>query len=913
MSRTVSSWLANFLGYLNVKVDGVAVDVPRRSTVNFVGVDVVDDPDNERTVITASGGSVADDIAKSAGTAIDRVQGINGVALETTDTLADGEVWLKRGGESILRAGRPCPPGWYDPRDYGALLNGDSADAVDDLPAFEAMLADMPDTGGRVHMDGFAWLSDTLRVSKPVQFVGRGGNGRRLSGFRVAPGKTALRLDGSACSLDGNDSQGHLIERIDVRSQLLIHVSATGAAIGYGIDNDPAVQHSVRVGDCFVASAEANPTFFYRATSVTANGGRGPATITGAPAWPLVAGSTVTAEGVTWTTEKFPTEHAEATAYAVGDRVYAVNDNRYIFECTTAGTSDAVRGTDLAGGDAAYGLTIGGTSVDGTVTWTIYMAAGILVGSNNGAVDHVYAAGFNGPGVAVLGGTGMYVEGASDANTERLRRVFVEYCGLGAYLAGDNCNGWTLDGLFVINAGTLQPTPTIAAGAGYTDLGGHGIHDRSLGSGTISGYYVQLSTGRVILKNGLGRLALLGCYQEIPYAAHSTGGVVTQIGGSVAWTDTSSGVLVLDNGQEGRGLAEGDTTGATSLNARLSLRDGKSVFIMSAFDAGGSPNNYAWRYGDSGTPAGWWGMITAPQASQTAMMLSDAGAGLGVGLGWVAYPRGYLVGASEAAMLFRGSVATWKDRGLRSGARAAGDIFESATSKFTVRSAGYKGTAWSTPLSPTAGYEPWGIPPYLVEPTTNTGRTSGGEPVWACSVDGAVGGTEPVWSTATPDGGTSIGDVITDGDAEWTLVGWTPAIDLEQVVAKVTIPTRLVATATTTATASQVIVDGAAIDGVGLDLPEDSVVIVTDVITLKKLATADGGSIKIESTWARDGSGAPAQIGTSTIAYNLSGASLNATTVEHVANGNIIELQGSPESADSLSWRVFRTQVTGED
>lgn len=57
--RDVSSWLPNMLGPLDIQVEGVALDIPRRSTFNFVGFDIEDDPDNERTVITSSGGATA--------------------------------------------------------------------------------------------------------------------------------------------------------------------------------------------------------------------------------------------------------------------------------------------------------------------------------------------------------------------------------------------------------------------------------------------------------------------------------------------------------------------------------------------------------------------------------------------------------------------------------------------------------------------------------------------------------------------------------------------------------------------------------------------------------------------------------------------------------------------------------------
>ncbi|HXG69980.1 MAG TPA: LamG-like jellyroll fold domain-containing protein [Gemmatimonadaceae bacterium] len=55
--RNVSSYLPNLTGPLDLQVGGVDVDVPRRSTINFVGLTVADNPDNERTDITSAGGA----------------------------------------------------------------------------------------------------------------------------------------------------------------------------------------------------------------------------------------------------------------------------------------------------------------------------------------------------------------------------------------------------------------------------------------------------------------------------------------------------------------------------------------------------------------------------------------------------------------------------------------------------------------------------------------------------------------------------------------------------------------------------------------------------------------------------------------------------------------------------------------
>src|SRR5690606_31601124 len=113
----------------------------------------------------------------------------------------------------------------------------------------------------------------------------------------------------------------------------------------------------------------------------------------------------------------------------------------------------------------------------------------------------------------------------------KTRDVWVEYCGLGAYYAGSDCNGWILDGLFGINCGVLQPTPNEVVAAGYVGLGGHVLHDRSLASGTVRGLYAQLSSGRPILKNGLGRMFVDSCYEELGSRSYFTSGTTWIVGG----------------------------------------------------------------------------------------------------------------------------------------------------------------------------------------------------------------------------------------------------------------------------------------------------------------------------------------------------------------------------------------------
>ncbi len=58
-----------------------------------------------------------------------------------------------------------------------------------------------------------------------------------------------------------------------------------------------------------------------------------------------------------------PADWAASTAYVVGDTIKPTTPNDHIYKCTTAGTS--------GGSEPTWGTTIGGTTSDNTVTWTL--------------------------------------------------------------------------------------------------------------------------------------------------------------------------------------------------------------------------------------------------------------------------------------------------------------------------------------------------------------------------------------------------------------------------------------------------------------------------------------------------------------------------------------------------------------
>ena len=816
---------------------------------------------------------------------------------------------------------RPCPPGHWNPVDYGAVFDG----LTDDLWAFQAMHAAMPDTGGHVHLPlgddptanittGMPWLSDTWRISKPITMRGSGGTGALRCGFEHAPGRIGISLDPATISLDGNTASGFNIGNFDCRTQHLVHPSYTGTTLGYGLKAYAADWGTtIRVGDLFVESGSSNPTRCYRATSMTANSGHGPGAFSGVPAWSTTLGSTVTSNGITWTTEAIPALRQDSHAYIVGERITTLADNRGVFTCTVAGTSAGSPPSGLSGDTAAVGLEQGGSYTDGTVTWRCDMIANVYVRAGIGTVSHIHGSGTYGSVVLCAGGTGQDVLGTTNADSVEIDDIRGSYVGLVCHVAGSDSNGFRITRLWGINVGSLMPTPDavssgnwLAAGGG----GGHLLHDHSLASGSCSDGYVQTSTGRPVLKTGLGRLELSSMFQEIPGLSHASSvGYCMSLGGSLSWTTTSNVVHIDMTGGAGRGFTERDDTAASVVVAGLTVRGGsKAVFPFSVVDAT-RPDNIAWRYA-SGVATGWWGLSHGNQAFQVALAVAEAHAGEDPGPGWMCIPAGHLSGLTSGTPIFRGTLAAITDSSLRAGARKTGDQFSDSTTAITILENGYRAAPWVAATTAREATPTWGISATTVTPTASYAAREGGKQVWKCTTAGTTHATtEPTWPGSPTPGVTTQ----TDGTVTWTYVGASPAYDVEQRTAKARIPTRLVTTTTTTATASQVIHDGGTVNGVDLALPPSALVRVSDLVIVKKASTADGGSIEIKSDWVRNGTGAPAQLGASVITYNLSGTTLDATTVAHAANGNRIELKASPESADTLAWSVFRTQTEGVD
>lgn len=325
------------------------------------------------TIASTGGGSstVADDIAKSAGTAIDRVQGIRGVPIET-GTLPIGGSYVYDPGTytgGTPRLKRRGPPA-LDPRDFGCPWDG----VGDDLPGLEALLASIPSDQVRpvrvLLPPGEGYCSDNLHINRPVEFVGRGKAYAAFTSVHHAirfPPLKGIVLHGYFTSPDypGGRSDGSTLRDLNVVSTRAVVSDAVGnwGRAGYQLDTSYDVwallPSTVALGSVVVKSSapvgsdggdyygdgttrDTTHLVMFRCSLAGSKGSGEPAAFATAGLGDL--GTTITATSGTaeWVVESVPKDYENGATYVSGQRVLLPGDPDHVFECVSGGTSLSV-------------------------------------------------------------------------------------------------------------------------------------------------------------------------------------------------------------------------------------------------------------------------------------------------------------------------------------------------------------------------------------------------------------------------------------------------------------------------------------------------------------------------------------------------------------------------------------------
>lgn len=121
---------------------------------------------------------------------------------------------------------------------------------------------------------------------------------------------------------------------------------------------------------------------------------------------------------------------------------------------------------------------------------------------------------------------------------------------------------------------------------------------------------------------------------------------------------------------------------------------------------------------------------------------------------------------------------------------------------------------------------------------------------------------------------------------------------------------------TTTADANQVLDAGATNETEDLTIVDNAITRVYVLLFVKKNTVDAGGTIELRSDYRRHGAAAPTLIvgsDTGFPVYHLEGATLDGTTARLFINAasKCVEVQVSPESAETLDWGLVRTQTVG--
>lgn len=480
------------------------------------------------------GGAVADDIAKSSGTTIDRVRGIRSVAIDGPDGAPSVGTSLVYNAQGTPGYRRKKPSPWFDITDFGADPTGvsDSLPAV--LAAMAACRAASP-RGGRIHIpDGAFRIASRLDLLDRIMLAGannsEGGSGAYTPfGSRLVfdPGAFICAY-GSTNGYPGYATGTYTATQSVIRDLGLLKSSkATTTAL--------PLSTAVTIGSRYKRTASSSEIDYWCYNDLVC----------------IKAGTTAgTMPTVPATADEFSVPFTPGATYKLGEVVrgstggVAIDGTgsnlvtTHMFKCTTAGTA--------GGAHPAWNASDGATTTTGSAVFTAYPVGEYWVTSGTA----VFRAASDS---LIYSYTKLYLE-----------RLYVYNAGTpGIHFRGNtassliasNCNGWNATNIRIVDCAIgIMPHGSDAlgvginidvqnAGKGLSALGrvGIGIYDSSGVGCTWIGCQIANDPNQggghsILADDATSKASFIDCYTEgfqvsTLLAAHLPSATINVLGG----------------------------------------------------------------------------------------------------------------------------------------------------------------------------------------------------------------------------------------------------------------------------------------------------------------------------------------------------------------------------------------------
>lgn len=562
----------------------------------------------------------------------------------------NGDVFLSLGGSSLPSASE----GVLDPAAFGAVAR-DPTKAVQNRAALQAMhdavgVVGGPLTGGDVRYRDQYYCSGTIYIRRPQYITMRGvqffGDARII----FPPGCPGFEAQYVLTSADGGEGSYSVLDQCFLEARVLASAVERANATTYAASDVRTVHNESRYFvQCITAGTSAASPPVALISDNASYAPKPMATVTdGSAVWQFVLQDVARIR--VWT---------KSTFYARGDLVRVPYDPKYVFVCTTPGTSDPTA-YPQAPNNTFLGPTFRQTGItDGSVVWESTLFPAYLICAPFVNLNGNFALGqFAGYAEHFEGGLTAPIQ--TNANNCVSENGRCQGTGGGVAIIGSDTNGITVTGFNAQNCG-----------AGQYGCIGIGIEDHSQGGSHIDACYTEGGTGKAFSARANTGGLWTNCISENALPGESIGSATIMGGGVNYGWDIGSGTQ-LDSPTVGRTRMQArDNQGPLGLKATLDFGDGLRLLGFT-----NDSMNAKW-FTYSVTASGILNFgINSYAANPVATTLTDMRSDDMPGHFGIA--RGQFVGTGVTRRYWAWDSTILGDVALRRGAVIAGDVFAKA-------------------------------------------------------------------------------------------------------------------------------------------------------------------------------------------------------------------------------------------